>query len=388
MSRTIAEDHTPGPEAPVEGPPDSYTRPPKLPVGVLYRRYHHAEEGGEPLTEAEKQAWRAYTQELEEYEHRRDTLGLVDLANVMENGPTEPEMLTESLVRSEHHVVFGARESAKTWLVLADAVELIGRDESVIWVDKEMGRRNIAGRLTTLGATPEQVRGQFVYMEHPSMDCGRDSKAAWRALLEEREPALVVVDAQTEVLADAGLNENSGTDVEKWSQAYVTPARRIGAATVMIDHTGHSETGRPVASRQKGAAAKVELSVTRDARFSKDTVGRVTVEVTKNTVSAPMPDRRSWRIGGEDGKFVLEPSGPRADPKAAARAEREARVERDVVAKLGEAEQPLTQNQVAELVKGAKAEVVAVVRRLANDEASPVRAKASGRSILYSLATE
>lgn len=53
-----------------------------------------------------------------------------------------------------------------------------------------------------------------------------------------------------------GLNENSGTDLEKWAQAYVTPARRLGATTVMIDHTGHSDQHRAVGSRQKGASAK------------------------------------------------------------------------------------------------------------------------------------
>ncbi len=378
----VTRNPTPDPD-----PAAPTTAPPQLPVSLLYRLYER-DEGGPDLTDGERKRWDSYVTESEEFERRRDLLGLVDLADVMENGVTEPEMLTESLVRGEHHVVFGARESAKTWLVLADAAALIRTGESVVWVDKEMGRRNIAGRLLTLGATPDQARADFVYMEFPSMDCGSESKAAWRALLGEREPALVVVDAQTEVLADAGLNENSGTDVEKWSQAYVTPARRLGAATVMIDHTGHSEKGRPVASRQKGAAAKVELSVTKDAPFRRDKVGGFTVEVTKNTVSAPIPRQRSWRIGGEDGKFVFAPSEPQADPAALKGAERRAKIEADILTVLRKHREswPLTQKQVCDMVEGRKGEVSDALRRLALSELSPVKQAPGARgSLQYSL---
>ena len=64
---------------------------------------------------------------LEEYERRRDTLGLVDLAEVMESGVTEPEMLTDRLVQSEHHSVYGMKETSKTWLLAMDVRELLRR---------------------------------------------------------------------------------------------------------------------------------------------------------------------------------------------------------------------------------------------------------------------
>lgn len=142
------------------------------------------------------------------------------------------------------------------------------------------------------------------------MDTGKDSRLLWETLLRMKEPALTVFDAQTELLADAGLNENIGTDVEKWSQAYLTPARRLGIATVMIDHTGHTEGGRAVASRQKGAAAKIELCVSKDEKFGRNKIGRTTIKVTKNTVSAPFPRHRHSRSAARTASLSLRASRP------------------------------------------------------------------------------
>lgn len=353
------------------------------PVSLLYKVSMEADQ----LTESERKEWEGYVKRSQEAEKRRDRLGLIDLAEVMEEGVTEPEMLVpDLLVKADHHLVYGTKESSKTWIVLNAAVGLIKEGETVFWVDKEMGRRNIADRLVTLGADPDSVRDHFVYLEFPSMDASDESKLLWETLLRTKEPALVAFDAQTELLADAGLNENVGTDIEKWSQPYITPCRRVGATTVMIDHTGHSEGGRAVASRQKGAAAKIELSVVKDEKFGRDKVGRVSVEVTKNTVSAPIPEKQSFRIGGTDSGFVLERSADTTDPKAEKQAEVEQRIEREIEERL--AKGPLNQTQLTHLVTGAKQTVLKVAKRMANSDMSRVELKPEGRSVLYSLESD
>lgn len=123
--------------------------------------------------------------------------------------------------------------------------------------------------------------------------------------MEARPPALLVVDAFTEVLADADLNENSGTDIEKWSKAYITPLRRVGCTTVILDHVGHTEVGRPVSSRQKSAAAKVMLGFHKKNDFGRETLGLVEIDLTKNTVDAPIPEKQSFDIGGTPEGFVI-----------------------------------------------------------------------------------
>jgi hypothetical protein len=206
-----------------------------------------------------------------------------------------------------------------------------------------------------------------------------------------KEPAYVVFDAQTEFLADAGLNENLGTDIEKWSQPYVTPARRLGATTAIIDHTSHAEGGRMVASRQKGAAAKVELCVKRVKKFDRDKVGLITVECTKNTVSAPIPEKQSFEIGGKDGGFVFDEARPDFE-KASKEAEQKIRLDREIEAMFREQRDhlTLTQNAVVGMLVGqgvGKAEIVKALQDLAASSLSLVTREPGGPrgATLYSI---
>jgi hypothetical protein len=357
-------------------------------ISILYK----VDREPENLTPEESAAWADYQERAGRAEASRGRLGLVDLADVMEEGATEPEMLVaDLLVRSDHHLVYGTKESAKTWVMLRAALDVVGAGETVFWVDKEMGQRNLANRLAVLGALPEEVRDRVVYLEFPSLDARDDSVKLWTALLATRRPALVVFDAQTEVLADAGLNENSGTDIEKWSQAYITPARRIGAATVMIDHTGHTEGGRSVGSRQKGAAAKVELSVTKEKDFDKKTVGMVKIETTKNTVSAPIPKVQRYEIGGRDGRFVYEPAAGPA-PTDSKRAEKRAKIEADVlkVLRANRDELPISQNAATKLMSvGSHAERHEALQSMAESDLSPVTRELVGKTgVRYGLDPE
>jgi hypothetical protein len=326
---------------------------------------------GAPLTPEDEQQLVQYEQEV----GRRELIGLVDLAAVMEEGGTEPAMLfPELLVRGEHHTYFGTRESLKTWLLLWIVAHVIAT-ETVVWIDKEMGRKNLADRLLALGVTPEVVRERFVYLEFPTLDCSTESRAVWRMVLDDVQPALVCVDAYTEVLADADLNENSGTDIEKWAKAYITPARRLGITTVMIDHTGHSDDGRPVASRQKGAAAKVELSVRKRGKIDRETIGPVEVRCTKNTVAAPIPATQTFRAGGDGaGHFVCDrAAAPAAVDGRLTKAEGEVR--KRVYGELRKLTdgQRVSQNKLHQAVGGGKGPFTDALRKLADDPLEPLQ---------------
>jgi AAA domain len=262
-------------------------------------------ETGEPLTAEEQAEWDAYQAALIESEARRGLLGLVDLGEVMREGVEPCELLTEHppLVKGQHHLWFGTKESSKTWLLLIAAAKVLRAGGTVLWIDKEMGRALLAERLLTLRVPDEVVEERFIYCEFPTLDRSRESVALFQALIQTRKPTLMVIDAQTEVLADADLNENSGTDIEKWSKDYLAPARRIEATTVMLDHTGHEEADRAVSSRQKGAAAKVEYAVRKTRDFDRSTVGTVTIYRKKNTAAADIPEVQSYRIGGSPFTF-------------------------------------------------------------------------------------
>lgn len=359
---------------------------PQPSLSLLYKLYRAEDEGDRALTPEEQAEWAVHLECFEEAERNRDRIGLVELAEVMEQGVPDVEMLIpDLLVAGTHHHVYGRKETSKTWILLHAAVELIKTDKTVLWVDEEMGRGLMAGRLKTLGTTPDEVRAHFKYLEFPRLDRTSNSRALWEALLRAEEPALVVFDAQTELLALADLGENSGTDLEKWAQAYLTPARKIGATTVMIDHTGHGPQDRARGTGHKGASAKVELLVDRVEDFDRNTLGRMTISVNKNTASAPIPKKQTFKIGGDgDGGFVFEPVDGAADPKAAARAERRMKIEGKIIDVLDEHEE-LSQGQLADLTGGNKQDVIEVAKGMAHSEDSAVQMKPKGRSMVYSI---
>jgi hypothetical protein len=281
---------------------DAFSAPP-LPENGLHLKAIY----GASLTPEEQQTWDAYRAADEAAERRRDLLGLIDIEALIEEGIEEPEMLIpDRIVSHVHQTWHGPKESSKTWIALLDAVTVMRAGGTVLWIDKEMGRALFFDRLlNTLGVPGDLLINHFIYAEYPSLDLSEESKTMWRTLIEARKPTLLVTDAQTEVLADAALNENSGTDIARWANAYLNPALRAGGTTLMIDHTGHDEQGRARGSGQKGNAAKVELGFNKLQPFDRETVGLIEITRTKNTAAAPIPEVQRWKIGGTP--FTWEP---------------------------------------------------------------------------------
>jgi len=366
---------------PLKAVPDAGDDPlacPTLPMDLFFKQYH-----GEAFTPEEEEVWAEYERGLAEYERRRSRLGLVDLAEVMREGATPPTMLVPGLiVEADHTVVYGPKEQAKTWLALWSAAFVMLAGGTVVWVDKEMGRKNLADRLVSMGVDIDLVADRFRYLEFPALDGSTESRALWEALFEYEEPKMVVVDAQTEVLADAGLNENSGTDHARWNGWYIEPARRRGVSTVVLDHTGHDEKGRPVGTRQKGASAKVELQVGIVKPFSRDALGSFKVTPTKNTVAADVPKVQFFEIGFDPERgFVFEPTMAALADDSELKWELE---QADKIRAVLLAAPDLSKTALAEKVGGNKAKTLRLIARLADDPNSALTSAASGASVRYS----
>lgn len=363
-----------------------------VPIGIALKLFGSGEHP-EPLSADEQAHYEYIRKRREEAEERRDLLGIVDLADVMEEGGTDPEMLVENLLlKAAHTLIFGPKEQGKTWCALCAAAEVMARGGTVVWVDKEMGRSLLADRLVSLGLPAQLVRERLVYMEYPTMDGSKESRALWKMMLEYRQPELIVVDAQTEVLADASLNENLGTDIDKWMGWYLTPARRLGITTAILDHTGHDEASRSRGSGHKGNAAKVELAVTCVEPFGRETVGVLKIERKKNTADAPLPEVQWYRIGGSAEGFVWERCVVPPDASATGATKKEkayAQVRLDAERLLRErAGTRLTWTQIRGMLKGSDAVKREALASLHTDPASPVQCVPEGSSLLYTYAPD
>lgn len=236
-----------------------------------------------------------------------------NVAAAMRGKQAPPEMLVEGwLVRGVLHWLYADAEAGKTWLALVWARDVMSAGHTVIWVDEELGLLDIAQRLLALGVPAEVAEAQMVYYPFPGWTMNEDDREQWRNLLRAVQPSLVVIDTATDALANAGLSENDGADVTRWVKAFVEPATREHATTVVLDHTGRADGARPgkhaVGSRGKRAKAKVQYSMVAKTRYDRSTVGKVLVELTKNTLGAVIPGTvRTFRAGGDsEDHFVWE----------------------------------------------------------------------------------
>jgi hypothetical protein len=291
----------------------------------------------------------------------------VDVARLMREGAPPPDMLVDEwLVRGELHWIYAEAEGAKTWLALWLAVKVMNDGGTVLWVDEELGPTIVSERLVALGADPEVVAQQFIYLPFPGWSATDADKASWLVMVATYRPAFVVFDTATDALANADLDENNGVQVTGWVKAYCEPPRYAGAAVAVLDHTTkNGETGKhPVASRAKRAKAKVMYALDTTAKFDRETVGKVKIKRTKNTIGAAIPAERMFEAGGEDGRFVWKPTIS-IDTRGAAEANADAKLQQKVVETLQAHDRPLSQTMLAELIGGNKTKALSAIRDVA-----------------------
>jgi len=303
----------------------------------------------------------------------------INLGPIMKHGVPPVQMLIpEWLVAGELHWIYAEADSAKTWLAMRWAMQVIEsldipeERRYVCWFDEELGEGPIVERLLALGADPDLVEQRFVYFAFPSWGRTDEEIETHKALLAAVRPALVIYDTVTDALAEAGLDENSGRDVTAWVKAYPEQARQLGAAQVVLDHTSRAETSGKyaVGSRAKRAKAKVAYLMKMTQRFDRDTVGRVDVTLTKNTRGARLPLKRTFNIGGGAGKtgaFIFNeavgPPSPTAEDSEYASLIPQ--MEREIITCV-EAAGRITQKKLEEAIPGRATTIRKVAKALAS----------------------
>lgn len=296
-------------------------------------------------------------------EHERQA---VNVARIMREGVPPVEMaLPGWLVAGELHWLFGDAESAKTWLALRLALDVMEAGGVVAWFDEELGEAVIAERLLTLGAEPEVVELRFAYFPFPSWQMTEADRTEHLELLRALRRAglwLAVYDTATDMLAEADLDENSGVDVTRWVKAYPEQARQLGAAQLVLDHTGHGEKHRAVGSRAKRSKAKVQLLMELKERFDRNRLGAVSVTLKKNTRGADIPALRRFQVGGDGDGFVWQEVT--FDPQQAAAAQATFELERRIAEVVRE-HGTVSQRQLENLVPGRGADVREAAKRMA-----------------------
>jgi len=262
----------------------------------------------------------------------------VDLGELIKDGVPEPPFLVEGvLYEGKAHSLMGEPGDGKTLLMLGLGAELIGREQTVVWIDEENGPNVIASRLAALGVEPETVSRYFAYFPftEPTLDDAAD-------LIEEivaLTPSLVVFDSGADMYVASGLNENDNMDMTRWATEFTQRLARVhGIATVVLEHVAKNSDG----TYQRGATAKkakVDAAWRIEVRapFDATTVGEIDLVRTKDRL-AHLVERARFTIGGDDSTLVftrVEVEDEQAKI-AAARAEKETFFRDEVVRLLGD----------------------------------------------------
>jgi len=333
------------------------------------------------------------TDEFEPMPHARHP---VDVAAMVGKTYKPPDMTVLGwIVAGVLHWLYSDAETGKTWIALWLALALLRAGHVVVYSDEELGAKDVAARLTALGATPEEC-ARLVYLpfENASMDIA--DRHAWFELLRITQPSLVIFDTATDHLVAAGLDEDKGRDVTHWVKAYPEVATSLGIATLVLDHTGKDtvEGQRPgthaVGSRAKRAKAKVQYAIQRvgKAKPGPQSIGKVRVILTKNTLGAEIEDERVFQLGGyfEDGtqrfKIELDESMPTYEEAPDVFAITRKREIEEALKKVHP--KALTKTQVFSQVGGKKTDTLRYVEEMPGEGLWRVKAEPSGKSVLYS----
>jgi AAA domain len=135
--------------------------------------------------------------------------------------PPEPPTLDAIAYPGRRHIWSGEPESLKSWAALVLCAEEMHQGRDVVYVDLEMGRREMLARLRDLGLDDETIGQHFIYLEPSEPLSAANVRADLAALLADRLPTLAVVDAMTGALQLHGLDPNSGRDIETFYRAGV-----------------------------------------------------------------------------------------------------------------------------------------------------------------------
>lgn len=212
----------------------------------------------------------------------------------------QPELLCRTdgpalFYRGLSSMLFGASESAKSWIGLLVVVETVRAGETAVIVDLESDIVEIMSRLRTLGLSDTQILDHVAYIQ-PDEPLNRILAGPGATLTAtdrdlagalDRRPAVVIVDALGELFALHGLDPLSNRDAPLVTGFLRRLADRTGAAVISLDHTPHAprEGGAraPIGAQHKRAAVTgVAYEVRATTPLAPGKVGKVSLRINKD----------------------------------------------------------------------------------------------------------
>lgn len=241
----------------------------------------------------------------------RDPLAVLDLDEFLD-APQPDYLFPRAIYRNGTAKIFGPPGGTKSFFVLDMALSLASGAEwhgmrlepaGVHYVMAEGQATNTARALAWFhhrGIPREAARGRFKAIPQGVL-LTPEGIEGYLEIVKADQPALIILDTKNRMMVG---EENSGSDSAVLIRAMDALRQAAGgAAVVLIDHTGISDTSRSRGSNAIEAAMDTELRVMRDEG------GLATAEVTRDKAAEPGATW-TYRIERVEGVPGLRPGTP------------------------------------------------------------------------------
>ena len=249
--------------------------------------------------------------EKKAYPHQQKKTSCIEFVSwgeIAEKGFEPPEELIEDVILAgKRHHIFSGAGNGKTFLALYFTKKVIEQDKTVLYFDKENGKRIICERLIgSLGADPKQVDEYLLYSPFPDLST-QDGLNEYLSVLDQKKPDLVIFDSWINFLSDSGLDENVSTDIAEWSVDFVHPVHERNIAVILLDHVPKEGNGSARGSGRKKEEADVQWEL-RSKNFDRNRVGEIELKLRKDR-EGWLPNSVKFSVGGTDDGFVFRRIG-------------------------------------------------------------------------------
>jgi KaiC/GvpD/RAD55 family RecA-like ATPase len=300
------------------------------------------------------------------------------------------------------HWASGKHGSLKSTVGAHAALEAIKAGRHVMWLDWEVGRAQARRRFKSAGITEAMAR-EFIRYRYlpPITDTSSATVERLRTEVAQLDRPLVVIDSMSKALAGTGCDENSNSDVSRFTDAILQRGMKGAGATVyVIDHEGRNQTKSSdyVArgASTKDADADITYRFFVEEEPDRQTVGKLRIICQKDREDALGGLTRQWERSkysrrGErwfevgDGRGGL-PVVPIEQPSDARRDGEDATFKLAIVDFLRESGEEFSMRALKDELRGARVEfrnddLGPTVRAMGRDSFYPVSVRTEGQSL-------
>ncbi len=224
------------------------------------------------------------------------------------------------LYPGKEHIVYGFKQSGKSWFCLMCVQDEIKANRSVVYVHfEEVDPQETVERLMALGVSGDDIvkHVDFIGPEHPL-------KPGYADYLAERKPGLVILDGINEALSLNGW-EGHIDGPSNLKRLLVNPFLKVGAAVLECDHLALDQQGKkspnPYGGVHKGNKVNGSMILLENKEtFGRGLRGRSSVYVTKDRPGHLYSHGKPTKVPGVFymGELVIDHVGDQYTPSVTA----------------------------------------------------------------------